>query len=163
MLIVLNGASSVGKTSLARTLQSHLEGPWVLMEEDRFVENTLAPFFQSKSLDDPVLEGVLRGYYRSLRAFLSVDFRVIADLGLYTERIAKTFEEETRDLPRLLIGVHCDPDELDRREALRGDRPLGLGRNQATFIHRHVRYDLEVDTTDCDLDRCAREIAACLA
>jgi chloramphenicol 3-O phosphotransferase len=97
----------------------------------------------------------LRGYYRSICAFLSVGFDVVADLGLYTEAIASAFAEETQSLTRLVVGVHWDLDELDRREQLRGNRPIGLGRNQSAKIHRHVRYDIEVDTSDGDLMRCA--------
>ena len=156
-LVVLNGASSAGKTSLARALQARFGTPWIFLEEDAFVQNTLDPRFEARSLDDPTLERTLRGYYRSIRAFRSVGFEVVADLGLYTEPIAGAFVEETEGLPKLVVGLHCDPDELDRRERLRGDRPIGLGRNQATTIHHRVRYDLEVDTTDGDLARCVSE------
>jgi len=162
MLIVLNGASSAGKTSLARTLLKRLNRPWLLLEEDAFVQGTLDDRFQSRSINDPILEQTLRGYYRSLQAFISVGFYVVADLGLYTETIASAFAEETRSLSRLIVGVHCNPEELDRRERLRGNRPIGLGRSQSATIHRHIHYDIEVDTSDGDLIGCADAIAAAL-
>jgi chloramphenicol 3-O phosphotransferase len=48
-----------------------------------------------------------------------------------------------------LVGVHCDLDELDRRERLRGDRRIGEGRShiEDNLIHTFGPYDLEVDTT----------------
>jgi chloramphenicol 3-O phosphotransferase len=48
-----------------------------------------------------------------------------------------------------LVGVHCDLDEIDRRERARGDRRAGEGRTHVLVdgIHTFGPYDLEVDTT----------------
>jgi chloramphenicol 3-O phosphotransferase len=48
-----------------------------------------------------------------------------------------------------LVGVHCAPDELDRRERARGDRRIGEGRAHVEFngIHTFGPYDFEIDTT----------------
>lgn len=53
------------------------------------------------------------------------------------------------DLDVFLVGVHCDPDELDRRERCRGDRRPGEGRAhvEENQIHRLGSYDFEVDTS----------------
>ena len=55
-----------------------------------------------------------------------------------------------------LVGVHCELDELDRRERIRGDRRAGEGRThvEANGIHTFGPYDFDVDTTagvDADL------------
>jgi chloramphenicol 3-O phosphotransferase len=52
--------------------------------------------------------------------------------------------------------VHCDLNEMDRRERVRGDRRIGEGRThvQVDGIHTFGPYDLDVDTTagvDADL------------
>ena len=47
----------------------------------------------------------------------------------------------------LLVGVRCDVAELERREAQRGDRPLGLARRSLDACHAHgLRYDVELNT-----------------
>jgi hypothetical protein len=49
-----------------------------------------------------------------------------------------------------LIGVHCDLDEIDRRESDCGDRHIGERRTHVTVdgIHSFGHpYDLELDTT----------------
>jgi chloramphenicol 3-O phosphotransferase len=48
-----------------------------------------------------------------------------------------------------LVGVHCDLDEIDRRERVRGDRRVGEGREhiEENAIHTFGPYDCEVDTT----------------
>ena len=57
-----------------------------------------------------------------------------------------------------LIDVRCAPDELERRERTRGDRPVGLAKSQAVF--QHDDRDLSVDTTRLTAEECARIIAA---
>jgi chloramphenicol 3-O phosphotransferase len=53
------------------------------------------------------------------------------------------------DLDVFLVGVHCAPDELDRRERIRGDRCIGEGRSHVEIdaIHTFGPYDFEIDTT----------------
>ena len=46
------------------------------------------------------------------------------------------------------VGVTCDMDELIRREAARGDRRLGFASGTAPIVHNEMDYDLVVDTTD---------------
>jgi len=88
---------------------------------------------------------------------LSVRCPALAWAGndLIVEHIIE-FASWRRDLAELLggldvylIGVHCDPDEIDRREQDRGDRRIGEGRShvETDRIHTFGPYDLEVDTT----------------
>jgi chloramphenicol 3-O phosphotransferase len=56
-----------------------------------------------------------------------------------------------------VVHVHCSPDELDRRELTRGDRPAGLARSQTVF--RHDDCDIAVDTTNASTNACAITIA----
>ncbi|GAA0460129.1 hypothetical protein Aca07nite_42120 [Actinoplanes capillaceus] len=46
-----------------------------------------------------------------------------------------------------LVEVHCTPEELDRREHARGDRPIGLARSQ-TMVYTIADADFVVDTTN---------------
>lgn len=64
------------------------------------------------------------------------------------------------DLLRILDGYHvtlvdvtCDPDELARREAARGDRPTGSQR-----VFEHAERDMLVDTTSASAEQCAQQI-----
>ncbi|MGM1045883.1 MAG: phosphotransferase-like protein [Bacillota bacterium] len=56
------------------------------------------------------------------------------------------------------IGVHCPIDELERRERERKDRPIGLARAQIEIVHKHSRYDLEVNTKKNSIIECASMI-----
>jgi len=58
----------------------------------------------------------------------------------------------------LFVGVHCQLDELARREQARGDRPAGLAEHQFDLVHSHGDYDLECDTSAASPRECAQQI-----
>lgn len=56
------------------------------------------------------------------------------------------------------VGVTCDVGELVRREAARGDRFLGFASGTSAVAHREMDYDLVVDTTATTADVLAHQI-----
>ena len=68
------------------------------------------------------------------------------------------------DVDVTLIGVHCSLDELQRREAARGDRIIGQAEGQIDLVHEGMTYDIEVETTvlpsSVVADQIVREMAA---
>jgi chloramphenicol 3-O phosphotransferase len=154
-LIILNGASSSGKTILCKKLQEVLTEPYIHLEEDRFVFNTYHERFLDGDRAPEIFRKTMLGYYRSLRAFLSAGHNVLADTGFYTPELLAECVRELEQERVWLIGVHCSVEELERRERARGDRQPGLAKGQATTIHAGVLYDIEVDTTVSTPDECA--------
>ena len=70
----------------------------------------------------------------------------IIEFGAWREYLATLLD----GLDVFLIGVHCDPAEIDRRERDRGDRRIGEGRShvETDLIHTFGPCDFEVDTTN---------------
>ena len=157
-LLILNGASSAGKTVLCKKLQEVLEEPYIHLEEDRFVFNTYHDRFLNSDLAPQIFQKTMLGYYRSLRAFLSAGHNVLADTGFYTPDLLNLCVTELQNEVVWLIGVYCSVEELDRREQTRGDRQIGLAREQQATIHNSVIYDIEVDTSILNLEECAMNI-----
>jgi chloramphenicol 3-O phosphotransferase len=56
------------------------------------------------------------------------------------------------------IGVNCDYDELIRRETARGDRYLGFASGTYGVVHDEMTYDLFLDTTATPPEVLARQI-----
>ncbi|MBK8430388.1 MAG: AAA family ATPase [Chloroflexi bacterium] len=154
-LIVLNGVSSAGKTVLCKKLQEVLDEPYIHLEEDRFVFNTYHDRFLDSELAPEIFQKTMLGYYRSLRAFLSAGHNVLTDTGFYTPELLQQCVKELGDESVWLVGVHCALDELERREQARGDRPIGLAKEQLAILHNAVVYDIEVDTSVLSLEECA--------
>ena len=134
-LLILNGASSAGKTVLCKKLQDVFEEPYIHLEEDRFVFNTYHDRFLDGELPPEIFKKTMVGYYRSLRAFLSAGHNILADTGFYTPELLNQCVNELKGETVWLVGVHCLLEELERREKARGDREIGLAREQQATIH----------------------------
>lgn len=170
-IIVLNGGSSSGKTSIVRCLQAVLPEPWLAFSIDDFVDALPA---RMHSADDGIQfapDGVVSvgADFRTLEAAWMTGIAATAragarvlvdDVFLSGAASQRGWEQALGDLPVLWVGVRCDGAIAAERESRRGDRTPGMAAQQANTVHEAVRYDLEVDTTDTHPADCARTIAA---
>ena len=158
-VILLNGASSSGKSSIGRALREALPSPWFLMSVDAF--GAMRSTAQTRALDQAEADAVLRrtrmGYHRAVAAMASVGNDVIMDYPLSEAWRLDDLLEVLDGLDVMLVDVRCSLEELDRRERARGDRPQGLARSQRVFAHGD--RDIEVDTTSTSARECAADIA----
>lgn len=63
----------------------------------------------------------------------------------------------------LFVKVDAPLEELERREKARGDRLIGLAREQSGHLHGGIDYDLEVDTSAEDTATLVIRILGALA
>ena len=173
-MIVLNGGSSSGKSSLARALQELLPEPWLTFGADTFVDAlpvamTAADDGIAFADDGAVSVGAAfreleSAWIAGLVAMTSAGARVIVDeVFLGQAESQRRWLDALGDVPVLWVGVRCAPEVAAAREAARGDRTTGMAAMQADLVHQGVRYDLEVDTSVADSFTCARAIAALVA
>jgi len=149
-IILLNGASSSGKSTLARGLQARLDEPFWHVSIDHFAAAGVLPKARIESGEFPwpaVRPRFFDGFHRCLPALAE------AGNNLIVEHIVETVELMQR-LLRLLgrfdvffLGVHCPLEELERRERERRDRRIGEARADYETTHEFGIYDFEVDST----------------
>lgn len=175
-VIVLNGGSSSGKSSIARRLQELLEEPWVRLGVDDLVDALdpslvgaaperpgRAPLVRygarGEVLLDPAWKPVESAWYRGIAAMAGAGLHVIVDEILLAGGAGQ------RELAVLLqglevvwVGVKCEPAVAAAREVSRSDRLGGMAVSQAAVVHEGVRYDVVVDTTARSVEECAREV-----
>ena len=152
-IIFLNGASSSGKSALAKAMQKALDEPFLHVSSDHLVASGMLPARRDRegpfAWGEQMRPRFFAGFHRCLPA--------LAEAGndLLVEHIIE-FSAWRADLARLLasldvflVGVHCDLAEIDRRERNRADRWAGEGRShvETDLIHTFGPYDFEVDTT----------------
>jgi len=161
-VILLNGPSSSGKSSIGRALLPLLPDPWFLVPVDGI--SGMRSTVHLRSLSDQEIGEMLtrtrRGYHRVVAALASQGNDVIMDYPLSEPwRLADLLEVlEPYDVT--LVHVGCSPAELARREHARGDRPAGLAASQRVFEHGDC--DLEVDTTTSSPAECAAAVVTAL-
>jgi len=169
-VIVLNGTSSAGKSPLAAEMQNQLvarRSCWVILGIDDFLGKLPAPWVRYREAGAHADEGVsfvrvgkdivfragpvgralLGGYRRSVAAVARSGVNVIVDEVVLDEEAWDQWESELRGLDPFWVRVDCPIDVCEERERARSGRLPGLARSQATFVHRHPRYRVAVDTS----------------
>jgi len=164
-IILLNGTSSAGKTSIAKALQQIMEAPYLHVPVDSFED--MMPERERLGgvgafLWQSVFNRVLSGFHHSVAALAAAGSNLIVDHVLVQGVEPENWLTECLDLLApftvYFIGVHCPLEELRRRELARGDRGEGQAERQLSQVHRHGVYDLELDTSVLSAEQCALKI-----
>ncbi|SNY90371.1 chloramphenicol 3-O phosphotransferase [Cohaesibacter sp. ES.047] len=150
-ILFLHGASSSGKSTLARALQDALPLPFWHISIDHLRDSGVLPSkrFKSGEFDWQLArQCFFDGYHRSLKAYASAGNHLILEHILdeegWFDQLVRLFEP----FEVLFIGLHCPIDILEAREKARGDRPRGSAVADYHSIHKGLRYDLELDALE---------------
>lgn len=158
-IILLNGASSSGKSTLSKALVKALPYPCFYYSSDLLVDGGMLPNVDRVTKDTPWSWNLIRpnffdGFHRTIPAFAA------AGNCLLVEHIVE-YPAWLTDLVKLLatyrvlyVGVMCPAEEIARREHARGDRTIGEGQSHLDDgIHTWSSYDLEVNTHDATVEQ----------
>jgi len=157
-IIFLEGVSSAGKTTLAKTLQARLPEPFFWLAGDTIW--TMAPekFKHDMEVIFPKIDAAT---INTIKLFSKLGIDVIVDIAPVI-RSNRKFAKMLRNCPVLYVNVTCPPEELRRRERARGDRQIGLGESQLAGLSPQGAYDIIVDTHNSTCEECAEQIIAVL-
>ena len=184
-VILLNGCSSAGKTTLALALQNLLPAPYQHVALDQFRDGMPSRVRGLNSpLGDPgasglnVVPGELNGEWvthiqfgdygervlaamrRTVATLSELGCNVIVDDLLFKRDYLEDYAAVLDPQKTWFIGVKCSIEVISEREALRPGRFPGTAKAHFEQVHEHgIDYDLEVDTTAADPAEVALEIA----
>lgn len=171
-VIVLNGGSSAGKSTLAaafRAERAAIGDFWLLIGIDDYLGKLpdawlefgehVGPFSRDGMRVElgpngaaitfgPVARGVLDAYQGAVAAAAHAGVQVIVDELVFDRPTWDNWGVVLTGLDVVWVGVYCAPDVAEVREAARGDRTPGKARLSASFPHAHPRYDFTIDTTE---------------
>jgi chloramphenicol 3-O phosphotransferase len=155
-VIFLNGASSSGKTTIARELQK--EAPYLNLSVDAFLHQLPSSFLEDDTAFARALPRLLAGFNSSSAAVARAGNDIIVDTVLQEPSWLAPCVLAYEGLEVLFVGVRCAPAVLESREKSRGDRREGMARYQHDRVHSHGEYDIEVDTSAMPLSECVSRI-----
>ena len=173
-VLLLSGAGSSGKTTLARQLQRVTRAPFLHVQMDTFLEmqpprcDNHPDTFHWETLQEegvprtafrtgPSGAALMRGFRQSIADLATEGWNVIADDVADAQDVA----DYRRRLDRhrfIAVKVFAPLGILETRERARGDRMIGLARDQWQRVHVGVDYDFEVDTGSLTVEAAAQEI-----
>jgi chloramphenicol 3-O phosphotransferase len=169
-VIVLNGTTSAGKSTLARALQRELASigqPWIVIALDDFFARAPADWFRIgdhigahadagmvfENVDGhierrvgPFGRTVLAGYRAAVGGMAHAGLDVIVDEVLLSEEDWVGWQAELDGLDVRWVAVDLDLEATLERERDRGDRVIGMAAAQFDIVHSFVDYELRVDT-----------------
>ena len=173
-VIILNGISSSGKSSLAKAIQRHSASTVLHVEMDAFISflpdgHELRPEWfrldeiEVKKRKVPRITNGERGtkLLKAMRNFVVEGARSGFDLVVDEVCEAPDMAEYRRALDGYdlrVIKVFAPLELIESRERDRGDRLIGLARGQAEYLHRGIAYDHEIDTGSAGPDELARKL-----
>jgi len=163
-IILLNGVSSAGKTTLAKAIQSLLEIPFYHICCDDFMDMT-AEHILRKEFDEQLLitQGIM---HEVIRLFSDKGHCVVVDDVVLNLPDKNDWLYEYSVLleryPVMFVNVTCPVHELIRRQAARGDRFPNQAQWQLEHIFTDIPYDLKVNTFEESTENCAERIISFL-
>jgi chloramphenicol 3-O phosphotransferase len=170
MVIILNGPSSVGKSSIIRAFQTKQTTPWLSIGIDNFFVGVLPPkFYLEDTLEHhAVMQGiastdaqgnkvftlkvgpegqkVIKGMHRSIAAYAHAGNNVIVDYINYEPTWIPDLQEALHSLKVIWVGINASLKTIEDREKTRGTSPQGHARSHYHTVHKDVRYDLMINT-----------------
>jgi len=176
-LVILNGTSSSGKTSIAGQLEKMLGPNYQTYSCDTFGKIWMAKHAErlsdfkrriAKLGEDN--KSVIQDY-KGLSLEFIIDFTdelvrraetgqsYIVDHVIWQPTWGQICAENLAPYNIVLVGVHCPVEILEQREIDRGDRTKGTARTQFPLVHVRKIYDVEVDSSQLSPQKCASTIA----
>ncbi|MBO9453195.1 AAA family ATPase [Tropicibacter sp. R16_0] len=149
-VILLNGPSSSGKSSLARALQAQADAPFWHISLDHLRDGGILPMdrFRSGDLDWKAHRArVFDGLHAMASAAADAGNNLIFEHILEKPTWIDTLKGSLGAHDVLFVGVYCDLDVLNTRERERGDRPIGSAALDHASVHVGRTYDITVDGT----------------
>ncbi|WP_219838182.1 AAA family ATPase [Paenibacillus sp. R14(2021)] len=164
-VILLNGVSSSGKSTIAKMLSEKLPNYFVLGFDDlgylisKMRNNKKEPstwaIINKQNYDLHFTTFIL---HRLTKVISEYSFNIIIDTVLDSESDTEDFLEQFKDEDVLYVGVHCPLEELERRERIRGDRNIGIAKEQLNIVHKSIIYGVEVNTYENSTEECVSKI-----
>lgn len=171
-LVVLNGVSSAGKTTLASAFRDErarsgdywmligiddvfsklpvqwsdlglITGPGDFAEQGFWFEQT--PGGQRLGVGS-LGRQLIDVYHQWVSVSVRAGVNVIVDDVVVDRTTYDSWVRVLEGLEPIWVAVRCPLEVAEPRELSRGDRPLGMARAQHDVVHRDIPYAFEIDT-----------------
>ena len=155
-IILLNGPSSSGKSTLSKTLQK------LFKENGKQYEIVSIDDFMKISTSETIYEDdvfeISQDMCNATIELLEKADGVIVDHVITSERIFKQFLETAKPFNYVLVHVTCPLNILLQREKERGNRCISSSQNSYDYLYPKDGYDVIVDTNLLSKEECSQTI-----
>ncbi len=180
-VIILNGTSAVGKSSIMRAFQAKHVEPWLGIGIDNFFVGVLpAKFYlEDKPEHHTVMRGVasedaqgklftlhigeqgqkiIKGMHRAIAAYAKEGNNVIVDYIMYDPTWHNDLISALSGVQVISVGVTASLPVVQQREKMRATSPEGHARSIYDTVHQGWKYDLEINSDEMTPEQIADKI-----
>lgn len=181
IVILLNGPSSSGKSTLAESLQSKLKTPFLHIGIDKMIammpeaiHNWIGGraelgFWWKEGTDQegqkiyeiqagPYAQQISKAYKAVVKTLADNGLNVIVDEVAFGNNEMNLWRDQLKNHTTFFLGVISELHTLEEREKARGDRILGSARHQFYTVHQDIKYDLTVKTDKENIEESTTKI-----
>lgn len=155
-ILLLNGTSSAGKSTLVKALRPRLEEGFCYYASDQLADEGFRPLTPAVRL--ATRQAFFDGFHRSIPAFAGAGIDLLIEHIIEEQKWADDLATLLTGFDVFWVGIHAPIEEIERREKARGDRTQGEGAFHLK-THSFCHYDVEVDTTTQSAEGNAEKIA----
>jgi chloramphenicol 3-O phosphotransferase len=148
-IILIHGASSAGKSTLAVAVQEKIDIPLLHISFDLFIDGRILPMQRIRNGDfswQAIRPQVIDGLHQTWRTLALAGNDLIIDHIVETEAEMNKLVHLLSDIDVFFVALYCSLAELERREIQRGNRRSGEAQADFYNVHNYATYDLELDS-----------------
>lgn len=146
-IILVNGTSSSGKTTLCEALVNVLPLPFLHFSSDQFIESGMRPDsrIEKGDFDWSAMRGpFFKGFHHAIPAFAKCGNNMLVEHIVEEASWADEIFGLIEEFDLFVVSVRCSDALLETRERDRGDRTIGEARYHSKtyeFVQHHVEVD----------------------
>jgi len=156
-VILLNGASSSGKSTLATAMKEFLKLKCNLEYEIISIDDFLKMTSNDVIYEDDVYD-ISPMLCERARKLLQIKEGIIIDHVITSGRIYHMLRESLQHYNFLLVHVTCPIQILKEREKQRGNRCIGSAEASLQYLYPKGGYEVIVDTYEMSASDCISKI-----
>lgn len=158
-IIILNGVSSSGKTTLAKAIQDRSPIPLYKLDIDDFILMSPEKFNDYEHNDFSVQYAFASKFFHVVKLFSDMGFDMVVPHMLFKNTdTLKEFKVLLKDYPVLIVNITCPVEELNKRELSRGDRNPGSAEEQLQLLETQFYNSITVNNFESTNEECAEMI-----
>lgn len=148
-IILINGASSAGKSTLATAVHKQLGIPFIRFSFDLFIDGDVFPseqLHEGRFSWPEMRPNIFKGYHRCWPALAGAGNNLLIDHIIEQKSWIIDLTQLLSRFDVFCVALHCSIEELERREIARGDRGKGDAKRDLDVVHNYTSYDLELNS-----------------
>ena len=156
IIVILNGVSSSGKSTLAKIIQDRSAFPFYRLDIDDFILMAPEQFNDYDNKDFSVQYKFASKFFHVVKLYSDLGFDLIVPYMFFknSESLLE-FKELLCGYPLLIVNICCPVGELQRRENVRGNRKIGSAAEQLKLLETEFADSIAVNNYEKTNENCA--------